>query len=70
MRNIYEFKKNNLEFESWKKWYLSFVIEKPRAYKGAKKQKQIIFDDDIAVEVLRYRKELTKFAGIFYLILT
>lgn len=70
--SFYQFKANYLELESWKKWYISFVIDIPAAYKGSKvyfrkrtenNNKKINHDDDIALEVLSYRKSLTDFGG-------
>jgi hypothetical protein len=61
-----DFKANYLELESWKKWYFSIVLDIPPAYKGSvgKNKNKVYYDDDIAVEVLNFRKNLKNFAGI------
>ena len=71
MFSVSKFKTDYLELESWKKWYMSLVLDMPAAYSGFRKNKepkqnkQLEYDDDIAVEVLTYRKSLTNFGGIF-----
>ncbi len=79
LESVYQFKSNYFELESWKKWYFSFVVEKPREYnrmarnKGASSSqsrnilsnnmKKVQYDDDIAIEVLNYRKNQKNFGG-------
>jgi hypothetical protein len=68
---MYDFKRNYFELESWKKWYVSFAVDIPVQFKGSSKfktnsnknVKQVEYDDDIAVEVLVYRKSLIHFGG-------
>ena len=69
--SVSKFKTNYLELESWKKWYLNLVLDMPAAYSGSifrknkeAKKMDLEYDDDIAVEVLTYRKSLSNFAGI------
>lgn len=62
VHSMSDFKKNYLEFEPWVDWYFSFVVE-PRDYVRISKRKPVHYDDDIAVEVLNFRKSLTNFAG-------
>ncbi len=73
---MYDFKKNHLEIDAWKKWYLDLVLEKPKPYTGAKQNKKtasskglethnyVVEEDEIALEVLVYRKKLTEFGGL------
>jgi hypothetical protein len=67
--SIEKFKTDYLELESWKKWYLSLVIDRPTSFNGKRlfnriaKTKKVEYDDDIAVEVLTYRKTLRNFGG-------
>jgi hypothetical protein len=65
VKALYEFKKNNLEIESWKKWYVDLVLEKPKPYTGGKNKQNVEHNDEIAVEVYVYRKALRKFGGLF-----
>jgi hypothetical protein len=79
VKSIYSFKKNYIELESWKKWYLDLVLDKPVPYKAGgggrrggvgssltfgHKQRANNDDDELAVEVLVYRKNLIDFAGL------
>jgi hypothetical protein len=72
-----------MELEAWKKWYLDFVLEKPVTFKTSgnragvgstlpygHKQRANNDNDELAVEVLIYRKNLIDFAGMktFYFI--
>ncbi|RNA29016.1 F-box only 21 [Brachionus plicatilis] len=60
--------KSYFELDAWKKWYLSFVLDKPGHFKGPKvffkksKHNEKDIEDDIAVEVLKFRKQLVNFA--------
>lgn len=61
--SISSFKDSYLTPESWKKWYVSFVIEKPKAVynkkfnkKDSGRTEQVSFTYDIAVDVLNFRK--------------
>lgn len=67
---VSNFRTNYLDIESWKKWYISLVLDFPSSFNGHKfrkskdiKKKVFEFDDDIAVEVLTYRKNLYNFGG-------
>jgi hypothetical protein len=62
------FKENFFELNSWKKWYLSFVIDSPAAFYG----KKVYFrknknsqspdeDEEMAMEVFEFRKNLNNF---------
>ena len=58
--SINNFKENYLSLDKWAKWYISFVVDFPnRNLKRNLFDNPIDFDDDIAVEVLTYRKQLT-----------
>ena len=60
--SINNFKENYLSLDKWVKWYISFVVDFPnRNLKRNLFDIPIDFDDDIAVEVLTYRKQLTDF---------
>ena len=60
--SINNFKENYLSLDKWAKWYISFVVDFPnRNLKRNLFDNPIDFDDDIAVEVLTYRKQLTDF---------
>lgn len=70
---IVNFKANYLSLDKWAKWYISFIVDLPTAYRGTVKpsdkpyEKIVDFDDDIAVEVLNYRKKLSNFGGKYSL---
>jgi hypothetical protein len=78
LNQFYQFKTNYLELESWKKWYFSLVIDvppsaikakattkkpNPQGKKELSRAERGDLDDEIAVEVLKYRKNLNDFAG-------
>ena len=64
LKNI---KQNYFELNAWKKWYLSFFLDNPSYAKVVHrkpKQDSSEQDNNVAAEVLTYRKSLTNFAGI------
>lgn len=67
-----DFKANYLELESWKKWYINMVVDNPVPFKtstrGQQPKKSHLskrgdLNDDVALEVLQYRKNLIDFGG-------
>ena len=65
IQSLYDFKENYLKIEPWRKWYINLVLDKPKAFKGKIKQpneNNENHNDEIAVEVLVYRKDLKTFA--------
>lgn len=66
---IINLKENYFSLEKWVKWYISLVVDLP-TYRSVKQNEKINnriidFDDDIALEVLSFRKKLTTFGGKF-----
>ena len=68
--------KKNFDLELWRKWYINLVLEKPRTYKrpiktygdrgadsGSKSRQTADSDDELAIEVLSFRKNLNEFGG-------
>lgn len=64
------FKENFFELNSWKKWYLSFVIDSPSAFygkkvyfrnKNKKNSESTDEDEEMALEVFEFRKNLKNF---------
>lgn len=55
-----------MDLEAWKKWYINLVIDDARSFRETKynnrKLQNVDYDDDIAIEVLTYRKSLVDFA--------
>lgn len=66
MDKIYNIK-DYFDFEAWKNWYISFVIDFPDSYSQLKRSKDAGKNGDLAeslaLEVLYYRKKLEHFAG-------
>jgi hypothetical protein len=68
IQSMTAFKENFLELNSWKKWYFSFVIDSPSAFYGKKvyfrtkdKKNSLDEDEDMALEVFEFRKNLKNF---------
>ena len=64
-KSISSFKQNYLNAEQWKKWYVSFVVDRPKRLVLPKKNKNannqqgdetLSFNYDIALDVLNFRK--------------
>jgi len=51
--------------EEWKKWYISLILEQPTWNKDETRiiKKKSMFDYDIAIEVLNYRRLLENNGG-------
>ncbi|CAF0951483.1 unnamed protein product [Brachionus calyciflorus] len=64
MVSVRDFRKNYFTIESWKKWYISFVIENENNLVLRKpKPGDVNYNgDDLAIEVLKYRKQSINFA--------
>ena len=75
MGGLRSIRNDYLSLEAWKKWYLQFVIDSPAPYdermynEKVKKEKKevptVTFPElqNVAIEVLNFRKEVTNFAG-------
>jgi hypothetical protein len=58
-------KENYFDLDSWKEWYIKFVIDVPPSF-GKRKKNYESETESVAHEVLQYRKKLVNFAGFLF----